>query len=471
MSDIRKKVPENKIYERELTPAEHKFSRSPVFVVTVTAQIKGEVKEEHFKNAVLEVRKRHPLLRCRIKEDRQHNLLFTTDGAEDIEIEVIPREKPDHWITVYNNKHTLPFDFEKRPPIRFVLVQSTDISELIILCHHVICDGKSLAYLVRDVMEHLGDQSKEAEILPDPVLMNAAAIPGDAKLNPLIKILVNRINKKWMKERIYFDQEDYLNLNEAYWKKYTQEMVPIVLSEEQTENLVARCKREGVTVNSALTLAFAGAEQMIQASENINPLICIVGSVRERLIKKVGEVMGFYAGFTSLKYKYNEKPDFWDNARKFHKKAARLYTVKNFLEETIIFQNVDTSYIDAITCKMYGNLVEPGASRYEKLSAFNKRGDVLLNILKKKKVTDAESVIMGTMMTNLTRLDFPKKYGSLELVHLIMHPGVSGHFNLLVGALTCANKLSILLTNIRKNDTPEMLEAVRDRGLELLSVS
>jgi hypothetical protein len=34
-----------------------------------------------------------------------------------------------------------------------------------------------------------------------------------------------------------------------------------------------------------------------------------------------------------------------------------------------------------------------------------------------------DRIIMGTAVTNLTRLDFPGEYGALELDRLIMKPG------------------------------------------------
>jgi NRPS condensation-like uncharacterized protein len=84
-------------------------------------------------------------------------------------VEIVARESDEHWIRVVQESCCLPFEFDERPAIRFILVQSAATSELIILCHHILCDGLSLAYLARDVMEHLGDPTREVEVLPDPV--------------------------------------------------------------------------------------------------------------------------------------------------------------------------------------------------------------------------------------------------------------------------------------------------------------
>ena len=115
----------------------------------------------------------------------------------------------------------MPFEFDKRPAIRFILIQSPLISELIIFCHHIICDGMSFAYLARDLMVHLGDPTRAVEVLPDPFPIDLDTMPEDVSINAIARFFINRIDKRWENEKIYFDQEDYTNLNEAYWMNYT----------------------------------------------------------------------------------------------------------------------------------------------------------------------------------------------------------------------------------------------------------
>ncbi len=100
----------------------------------------------------------------------------------------------------------IPFEFDARPAIRFILVQSPTISELVILCHHIICDGLSLAYLARDLMVHLGDPTREVEVLPDPVPIDPDVMPEDVSVNGVVRFFIKRINKKWEGDKIFFDQ-------------------------------------------------------------------------------------------------------------------------------------------------------------------------------------------------------------------------------------------------------------------------
>lgn len=145
------------MYERKVTSLERFFSLSPYSIVTVVARIKGNITETMLTEAVHKAQQRHTNLRVRIKEDDERNPWFTSEDVKEIPIIIVPRESGDLWIQVQTEESKKPFEFDERPAIRFILVHSPDVSELIILCHHIICDGLSLAYLARDLMAYLGD--------------------------------------------------------------------------------------------------------------------------------------------------------------------------------------------------------------------------------------------------------------------------------------------------------------------------
>ena len=80
---------------------------------------------------------------------------------------------------------------------------------------------------------------------------------------------------------------------------------------------------------------------------------------------------------------------------------------------------------------------------------------------------------MGTTVTNLIRLDFPRVYGNLELDRLILHPGGAfplANVNLVLGAVTCAGKLSLVLEYAEETVDTSTMEEIKDIGLELLEI-
>jgi NRPS condensation-like uncharacterized protein len=460
-----------KKYERKVTPIERLFTRSPYSIVTMVARIRGSVSESMLRSAVSKVRQRHPNLRVRITEDDDRDPWFTSEGAKEIPVEIVPRGSDDHWIKVVQESCQIPFEFDAQPAIRFILVQSPVTSELIILCHHIICDGLSLAYLARDLMVHLGDPAREVDLLPDPVPIERDSIPDDVSPNAVLRFFISRINKKWEDDRIVFDQEDYRDLNKAYWSHYNHQMLSVELSEAQTSTLVDRCRNKEVTVNSALSAAFVGAQTIVQGAKPHHSSIGVAGSLRDRLQRPVGEVMGFYAGLVSLRYKYDSNRGFWDNAQRFHRKVRPLFTNKNLFQDPLMWCYLEPTVLEAIPFKKLGGLVPEHFSRYQKLSAFATRDDVVQSVLKRDKMESLDRITMGTAVTNLTRLDFPSKYGALELDRLIMKPGGAfplANVNLVLGAVTCAGKLSLVVEFVEGNIDVRTMEEIKDSALEFL---
>jgi len=468
MSPINKK----NTYERKVTGAERFFSHAPFSTVPMVARINGYVSEEMLKNAVQKVQQRHILLQVRIQDDHLHDPWFTTEGVQEIPVQIYPRNSKDDWINVHAEAAKIPYDFDTRPPIRFILVQSPEVSELIILCHHIICDGMSLAYLARDMMVHLGNPSADVQILPAPEPITLDNIPAEVAPSGLVKFFIKKIKEKWGAEIVFFDQEDYQALNNAYWDTFEHEIISIEFSEEETSALVGRCREENVTVNTALITAFSGAQNFVKGAKPHHAKTATAVSLRDRLPNSPGESMGYYALGLEVNYKFNDKKDFWENARTYHKKIGASIPNKKAFGDLTSYLQMDSNIYEALSFKKLGGFVEPDSPRYQKLADFSKREDVVVRLLKRAKMETLDTQLLGPAITNLGRLDFPKKYGNLELDRLIMQPGGAFplvHVDMVLGAVTAAGKLSLVIEYTEEAvDTKTMLK-IKDKAIELLS--
>ncbi|MBC8504767.1 MAG: hypothetical protein ISR58_04180 [Anaerolineales bacterium] len=462
---------ETQPYERKVTGAERFFSHAPFSTVTMVARIKGKVTEEMLKRAIEKVQQRHALLRVRIEDNQKGELWFTSEGAQEIPIEVVPRKSEHDWIQIHAEGAKIPYDFETRPAIRFNLVQSPEVSELIILCHHIICDGMSLAYLARDLMIHLGDPAAEARVLPTPEPISLDNLPKDVSPSGLIMYFVNKIKQKWADEIVYFDQEDYVALNKAYWENFNHEILSIELSEAETSALVTRSRKENVTVNSAIITAFSGAQKYVVSEQPHHAKTVSAVSLRDRLPKHPGEGIGYYALGLEVKYKYNTNKSFWDNARKYHKKIISKISNKKVFGDLPIFLEMDSNVYEALSFKKLGSFVMPDSPRYKKLHNFSEREDMVVGLLKRAKMETLDAKLIGPAITNLGRLDFPKKYGALELDRLIMQPGGAFplvHVDMVIGAVTCAGKLSLVVEYAEEAIDTATMKVIKAKAMELL---
>jgi NRPS condensation-like uncharacterized protein len=423
------------------------------------------------RKAVVKVQQRHALLRVRLKVDSDHALWFTSDGVEEIPVEVVPRQSANDWITIHSEASEIPFEFEKRPAIRFILVQSAAESDLIILSHHIICDGLSLAYLARDLMVHLGDPSQEVTVLPPAPPISLENLPADVSQSRLRKIMINRINRKWAADRVFFDQEDYEVLTKTYWDNYSHELLTVELTEVETSSLVARCRDAKITVNSAITAAFSGGQRYVQGEEPHLARTVIATSLRDPLPKPPGEGMGFYAAGVEMNLKYDHNAGFWQNAQRYHKKIKPNFTNKKVFGQFVDWLYLEPSLLEAMNFKKLGGLVPPEAARYDKLSAFSKKEDVVLSILKRDKMESPNMTFAGPAITNLGRLDIPKSYGALELDRLIMQPGGAfplAQVNMVIGVVTCSDKLSLVVEYAEQAVDKQTMAEINGKALEFL---
>jgi hypothetical protein len=148
-----------------------------------------------------------------------------------------------------------------------------------------------------------------------------------------------------------------------------------------------------------------------------------------------------------------------------------LYTDKALFQDLLTWCTLDPSILEALNFKRLGALVSPDSPRYDKLSEFGRREDVILGLLKREKMDSLDRVTIGTAVTNLTRMDFPRRYGTLELDRLIMNPGGAfplANVGLVVGAVTCSGKLSLLVEYADQVADTETMHQVRKKAMAFL---
>jgi hypothetical protein len=127
--------------------------------------------------------------------------------------------------------------------------------------------------------------------------------------------------------------------------------------------------------------------------------------------------------------------------------------------------------MESLCYKILGELVPKDSPRYTKLSTFSQQNDVVSSLIKQEKMESLDKPFLGTAVTNLTRLDFPRMYGVLELDRLIMNPG--GMFplaqvELVLGAVTCAGKLSLLVEYVDETIDSKTMEKIKEKALDFL---
>ena len=74
----------------------------------------------------------------------------------------------------------------------------------------------------------------------------------------------------------------------------------------------------------------------------------------------------------------------------------------------------------------------------------------------------------GLAITNLGRMDYPTKYGSLELDRFILIASGSIFIELVISAVTVARKLSFAINNLEEITDTETMEKIKSQALKYM---
>jgi len=442
-------ISEKNGFEREMGGTERRFLRMPNANVVMVGRIKGTVSVDLLKSAVLKVRQKHPLLGVRVSLDDDTAGWFAQEGVPAIPIEVKPRTTDDDWIRTATEELKRAFSTETGPLIRFVLLRSREVSDLIVIAHHSICDGRSLVYLIRDLMFHLSNPDHKVPPLPVTPIGIKDGLPDSASGGFLYRLIMKRMNKKWSRKGIAFDENDYRDLHQIFWDKNRVRVLAWGLTEAQTSALVSRSREEQVTVNSALYAAFLAAQSDIQGDSQpyLNNVLVPV-DLRNRLTQPVGEAIGYYVSAVKLSLKYTRQKPFWDMARIVDQKIKRQLTDKNVFASQRL-ASLSPSLLDALVFAKLGKLDDRMA----------------LRLLKR---TGLDKVFTGILISNLGRLDLPVDYGNLQL-EAIMGPSVySDTIEKMLEVVTVGGKMYLTFTFGETVIAADTVTEIKNTAMEYL---
>jgi hypothetical protein len=150
--------------ERPLGGREHLFwllDQNRPFHFAMVAQITGSAAPDEWRRALDRVQWRHPLLSCCI-EGRPGSLpWFRQRAGAPIPLRIVAGEPKRDWQRIVGEELVMPFDSSVAPLVRAVLVQGKLDTALVLVAHHAIADGLSLAYAIRDTLSALSGEPLE----------------------------------------------------------------------------------------------------------------------------------------------------------------------------------------------------------------------------------------------------------------------------------------------------------------------
>ena len=456
---------------RRLSNDERKFLWSPIPNICVIARIFGTLSKSDLLRALETVRSIHPLVGARVVIDEHHDAWFTNNAVPPTQFRWVERVSETQWFDEVRNEHDRPLEPEKGPLIRFVLVTSPEVSELIVFAAHTICDGTALANLIRDILICYTDPLRHSEIIQPPLITDY--LPEKSRFS-LVEILKNALihhwNRQWRKKPHYFGQADFCAVHAAYWEKYRYQCVLLELGREATDDLTSRCRQSGVTITSAMTAAFLAAyEDVTGPLSTKDRSVAIPFDLRRHLGTKEDFFCFFVGGF-QFHFVYNLKVPFWGNVQELHRIISRRVKCLDNSSPVMGMEAFDPALLDAFIGFAGYLLLAPDAlTRTEAIKIFARDPrNVAWNLAR-----GMGSQMGGTIMTNLGRLEFPEIYGSLRLDRIFVAPCASETVPLILAGAGVSGTLTFTVNFVERKDgtsriTSREMIRVRNRALEYL---
>jgi NRPS condensation-like uncharacterized protein len=393
--------------------------------ITYTIKIRGVFTEETLRNALAKVQAKHPALTVAVREDSKGIPWFVTPSPlPEIPVRIVERTSEDDWMLESEKECSLHFDLKNGPLLRMVWIRSGVVSDLIMVCHHCICDGASIVTLFREILT-LIDQPKLSIGKYEPFETIEDLVP-QVILSDRRNQRKGRITSAFLRLFLFFVP----GKKEIRWgKDYTLRWK---LDKASTAALVRRCKTERTTVHAALCAAFLWGFRQVKGDKARNQVFCPVNL--RRYITEIKDDMLFgFATSTTLSLDKDPKLSFTEQVKKVNARLSEKLENLKVYEEIML-----NEYYHPVVKKL---------SQY--LSTARGNNDLTFS--------------------NMGRVDIPKRFESFE-IETIHNPVLifkSANPNGII-ASTFDEQMNFSFLSNDAYLSYEEAEAIRDKAMEVL---
>lgn len=445
LSDVQRSKAKIRLKKLEV---ERVYYRRPTTHAIMVARINGNVSINALQKSLQNLQWMHPLLSCSIQIDSEQVAWFEFDPTLEPNLESRARSSENYWLDVIAKEHSFFFNLDKGPLIRYILLWSKEKSDLVINCHHSICDGTSLYTLIEDIMECL--EGKVVSETIDAPSISELVPPERRKVSLIQKSIIGLLNRIWSRNEPVFSNQDFEKLHRVYWNINRPLVKSYTLDEVEVKKLVTKCHEHDVSVHTVICTAFVKAQREIQGNkDSFRKYVHMPVNLRNRLTGQIDRAFGFYATAIIVELESEADVSFWDSARRLHEiigdclvddeKLFRLFQM-GILHPTLL----DSTYF----------------SRY---NLFKNRISRLV-----AKSMGLDGLIAGIAVTNLGKKTLEKEYGQLELESIFGPSVYTDIIEKVISVLTLNERMYITLTFDKNQVEEEVVELVTKKALNFL---
>src|SRR5262245_37972962 len=286
----------------------------------VTALISGETSPRDWRRALDRLQKRHPILSVCIDGVPSSIPLFRQADAAPIPLRIVEDEPELRWEAEVGKELATPFNPSRAPLIRALLIQGAQDAAFMLVAHHSIADGLSLAYAIRDTLDALAGRF----LRPLPWLPSQ-----DDMMNVWDSLMDGQ------------ERDQAGAAMPAVYRPHDNARPTVKglrLSPGLTSSVRARTRQQGTTVHGALCAALVLASRGVFAPWREMPLR-IFSPINARPLLDAGESCGVFLGATTSMFD-RQAIDFWDIACDARIDVAVNQTSENIAAQLAAFRRV-----------------------------------------------------------------------------------------------------------------------------------
>jgi hypothetical protein len=301
----------------------------------LAAQVQGPTTVGRWRGALDLVQLRHPLLSVCIETDGNCRPHFRRETAAPIPLRVVQENNvAQRWESEIELELSIPFNARQAPLVRAVLLHEADQAVFILVAHHSIADGVSIAFVIRDVLQALS--RNPIGLLP--------LLPAHEEILGVTRSDV--VQAKPSKESnspppgrpaTYLRKEDLRPRIKA-----------LRLTPELTGKLRERARQEGTTVHGALSSAAALAYWQ-NNPELKEESIRICSPTDTRKLLGLGEHCAVLISARVVAIEPQASTAFWDIARQAMAGLAGAQTLKGIIASRRALHQIVKNGIDVPT--------------------------------------------------------------------------------------------------------------------------
>jgi len=315
----------------------------------LTAHLNGEFDPEMLRSALRKVAQAHPMSVARV-ENQNGRLFFVADQGTEYPLRLVARRTAHDWIRETEAEMGNRFGVDDTP-VRFVCLQSGEVADLILTCHHAAADGLSAVYLMGDLIRFLADPKLEASCAD--VYMARSRVP-DRIANSLAVRIPASIVRAAVKAATLYYRIRPSEIPSPATPKGAFCLEPWSLTREETTKLIGRARQEATSVQAAVCTAFLRAYAHAGIGrKGTKKAVSMPVNLRSRLTPPVGRDFGFFLSLMQLSVDCCPTLPFWQIARTLKTEMVRRLESPSLQRRMALTDRLPPELIDVVLRNMH----------------------------------------------------------------------------------------------------------------------